>query len=44
MNGCQQVKMGGPHEEGSNHRIWTEEKTHKVGKLALLVLQTQAHN
>lgn len=45
MKGCQEVKTGGPDEMGSIHKIWTEEKkTHKVVKLALLVLQIQARD
>lgn len=36
MNGCQQIKVGGPNETGSIHRIWTERKNpHKVVKLKL---------
>lgn len=40
------AKMGGPHETGSIHWIWTEGgKTHiKIAKLDLSVLQIQAHD
>lgn len=44
MNRCQQDKMEGTHEEGSNHRKLTGGKTQKVVKLALLVLPIQVHD